>query len=164
LVAVALASTQLGLCKYPCIAVCTTLLTKSFNRNDFGIRCVIAPSFAEIFCNNTMQNGMLPLPLSAEDCKDLATDAEAGVRIAVDLEKQEVRREGKPPITFSVDPFRRHCLINGLDDIGLTLQRDEAIASFEQKRSALWSWLDGFGYQGQKIPIASTKTSKKTEW
>lgn len=134
------------------------------NRNDFGIRCVIAPSFADIFRNNTMQNGMLPLPLSEEDCKDLATDAEAGMEIEVDLEKQEVRRSGKPAITFSIDPFRRHCLVNGLDDIGLTLQREEAIASFEEKRSALWSWLDGFGYQGQKIPVAGIKTGKKMEW
>ncbi|KAG1755895.1 aconitase family-domain-containing protein [Suillus lakei] len=132
--------------------------------NDFGIRCVIAPSFADIFRNNTMQNGMLPLPLSEEDCKDLAADAEAGVEIEVDLEKQEVRRSGKPAITFSVDPFRRHCLVNGLDDIGLTLQREEAISSFEEKRSALWSWLDGFGYQGQKIPVAGIKTGKKMEW
>ncbi|KAG2751472.1 hypothetical protein P692DRAFT_20830718 [Suillus brevipes Sb2] len=132
--------------------------------NDFGIRCVIAPSFADIFRNNTMQNGMLPLPLSEKDCKDLATDAEAGMEIEVDLEKQEVRRSGKPAITFSVDPFRRHCLVNGLDDIGLTLQREEAIASFEEKRSALWSWLDGFGYQGQKIPVAGIKTGKKMEW
>lgn len=135
-----------------------------FNRNDFGIRCVIAPSFADIFRNNTMQNGMLPLPLSEEDCKDLATDAEAGMEIEVDLEKQEVRRSGKPAITFSIDPFRRHCLVNGLDDVGLTLQREEAIASFEEKRSALWSWLDGFGYQGQKIPVAGIKTGKKMEW
>jgi len=142
----------------------TTLLTKLFDRNDFGIRCVIAPSFGEIFRNNTMQNGMLPLPLSVEDCKDLAADAEAGVEIAVDLEKQEVRRDGKPAITFSIDPFRQHCLVNGLDDIGLTLQKEEAIASFEQKRSALWSWLDGFGYQGQKIPVANTKLGKKMEW
>jgi len=149
---------------YVSLLYVVTLLTKSFDRNDFGIRCVIAPSFAEIFRNNTMQNGMLPLPLSAEDCKDLAADAEAGVEIEVDLEKQEVRRDGKPAITFSIDPFRQHCLTNGLDDIGLTLQRDEAIVSFEQKRSALWSWLDGFGYQGQKIPVASTKTGKKMEW
>lgn len=134
------------------------------NRNDFGIRCVIAPSFADIFRNNTMQNGMLPLLLSEEDCKDLATDAEAGMEIEVDLEKQEVRRSGKPAITFSIDSFRRHCLVNGLDDIGLTLQREEAIVSFEEKRSALWSWLDGFGYQGQKIPVAGIKTGKKMEW
>ncbi|KAG1907396.1 aconitase family-domain-containing protein [Suillus fuscotomentosus] len=132
--------------------------------NDFGIRCVIAPSFADIFRNNTMQNGMLPLPLSEEDCKDLAADAEAGMEIEVDLEKQEVRRSGKPAITFSIDPFRQHCLVNGLDDIGLTLQREEAITSFEEKRSTLWSWLDGFGYQGQKISVAGIKTGKKMEW
>jgi 3-isopropylmalate dehydratase len=134
-------------------------------RNDFGIRCIIAPSFGEIFRSNAMQNGMLPLQLSPEECKDLAADAEAGVKVEVDLEKQEVRRDnGKPAITFTVDPFRRHCLLNGLDDIALTLQKENAIVVFEQRRTAVWPWLDGFGYEGNKIPIVPTKTSKKTEW
>ncbi|KIJ19918.1 3-isopropylmalate dehydratase [Paxillus involutus ATCC 200175] len=137
----------------------------AWSLNDFGIRCIIAPSFGEIFRSNAMQNGMLPLQLSPEECKDLAADAEAGVKVEVDLEKQEVRRDnGKPAITFTVDPFRRHCLLNGLDDIALTLQKENAIVVFEQRRTAVWPWLDGFGYEGNKIPIVPTKTSKKTEW
>ncbi|KAH7903042.1 aconitase family-domain-containing protein [Hygrophoropsis aurantiaca] len=136
----------------------------AWSLNDFGIRCVIAPSFAEIFRNNSMQNGMLPLPLPVEDCKSLAADAEQGVEIEVDLEKQEVRRSnGKPAISFSVDPFRRHCLLNGLDDIALTLQKEESISTFEVRRSAVWPWLDGFGYKG-KIPVAPVKQEKKVEW
>lgn len=112
-----------------------------------------------------MQNGMLPLQLPQAECKELAADAEAGVELEVDLEKQEVRREnGKPAIRFTVDPFRRHCLLNGLDDIALTLQKEEAIAAFEQRRTTVWPWLDGFGYKGKKIPVAPVKTSKKTEW
>ncbi|KAN0127084.1 Aconitase family (aconitate hydratase) domain containing protein [Lactarius tabidus] len=125
--------------------------------NDFGIRCIIAPSFADIFCNNTMQNGMLPVALPAEECRALAEDAEAGLELEVDLEKQEVRRQnGKPAIPFTTDPFRRHCLLNGLDDIALTLQKAGAVEKFEQRRSELWPWLDGFGYKGKKIPLRGT--------
>lgn len=134
-------------------------------RNDFGIRCVIAPSFADIFRNNSMQNGMLPVILPKEDCQALAEDAEAGLELEVDLEKEEVRRpNGKAPIPFSTDPFRRHCLLNGLDDIALTLQRGSSIAEFEQRRSELWPWLDGFGYKGGKIPVSAAKRPKKMDW
>ena len=74
-----------------------------------------------------MQNGMLPVALSQEECAELAKDAEAGLELEVDLEKEEVRRaNGQPPIPFSTDPFRRHCLLNGLDDIALTMQRNQA--------------------------------------
>ncbi|KAJ7904309.1 hypothetical protein B0H14DRAFT_3079207 [Mycena olivaceomarginata] len=98
--------------------------------DNFGIRCVIAPSFADIFKNNAMQNGMLPVTLPEADCRTLAEDAEAGLELEVDLEKQEVRRpNGKAPIPFTTDPFRRHCLLNGLDDIALTMQRGAAIAA-----------------------------------
>ncbi|KAF9008867.1 aconitase family-domain-containing protein [Cyathus striatus] len=132
--------------------------------NDFGIRCIIAPSFAEIFRNNSMQNGMLPVTLSVEECQTLAEDAEAGLELEVDLEKQEIRRpNGKPTIPFTTDPFRRHCLLNGLDDIALTMQRAKSIETFEQRRSELWPWLNGFGYQG-KIPVGSAKSNKKTDW
>jgi 3-isopropylmalate dehydratase len=125
--------------------------------NDFGIRCIIAPSFADIFSNNTMQNGMLPVALPAEECRALAEDAEAGLELEVDLEKQEVRRQnGKPAIPFTTDPFRRHCLLNGLDDIALTLQKAGSVEKFEQRRSELWPWLDGFGYKGKKIPLRGT--------
>ncbi|KAG7097160.1 hypothetical protein E1B28_004537 [Marasmius oreades] len=134
---------------------------------DFGIRCVIAPSFADIFRNNSMQNGMLPVALSQEECQTLAADAEAGEELEVDLEKQEVRRaSGKPAISFTTDPFRRDCLLNGLDDIALTMQKLMSIESFEQRRSTTWPWLDGFGYvkKGGKIPVAPTQSSKKVDW
>ncbi|KIY63479.1 hypothetical protein CYLTODRAFT_382240 [Cylindrobasidium torrendii FP15055 ss-10] len=132
--------------------------------NDFGIRCVIAPSFADIFRNNSMQNGMLPVILPQEECRALAEDAEAGLELEVDLEKEEVRRpNGKPAIKFTTDPFRRHCLLNGLDDIALTLQRGASIEEFETRRSDVWPWLDGFGYQG-KIPVPAARAPKKMDW
>jgi len=95
---------------------------------------------------------------------ELAKDAEAGLELEVDLEKEEIRRaNGQPPIAFSTDRFRRHCLLNGLDDIALTMQRNQAIGVFETKRTELWPWLDGLGYEG-KIPIVSVRKGKKTEW
>ncbi|KAG5648673.1 hypothetical protein DXG03_000019 [Asterophora parasitica] len=134
------------------------------HRNDFGIRCIIAPSFADIFRNNSMQNGMLPVTLPEEDCRALAEDAEAGLELEVDLEKQEVRRpNGKAPIPFVTDVFRRHCLLNGLDDIALTMQRGTSIEEFEQRRSQQWPWLDGFGYKGSKIPATRQRASKKMD-
>ena len=111
-----------------------------------------------------MQNGMLPVTLPKDVCKELTEDAEAGLELEVDLEKQEVRRaNGKPAIPFTVDPFRRHCLLNGLDDIALTLQKAAAIEEFEARRSETWPWLDGFGYKG-KIPVSVNKQAKKMEW
>jgi len=133
--------------------------------NDFGIRCIIAPSFAEIFRTNTLQNGMLPVALLPDECKLLYDDAMACKQLEVDLEKQEVRREAGDPIKFSVDPFRRHCLLNGLDDIGLTMQKNAAINAFEQRRSDAWPWLDGFAYvQGRKIPASVAKVGQKFDW
>ncbi|KAF5393821.1 hypothetical protein D9757_000197 [Collybiopsis confluens] len=132
---------------------------------DFGIRCVIAPSFADIFSNNSMQNGMLPVALPQEDCNALAEDAEAGLDLEVDLEKQEIRRSnGKPSVSFTTDSFRRHCLLNGLDDIALTLQDADSIGSFEHRRSEVWPWLDGFGYKPGKIPVAAKRSVKKMDW
>ena len=97
-------------------------------------------------------------------CKELAADAEEDVVFEVDLDKQEVRRgNGKPVIHFTVDPFRRHCLLNGLDDIALTLEKENEITRFEERRSTVWPWLDGFGYKG-KIAIVPAKTNKGTEW
>lgn len=94
----------------------------------------------------------------------MAEDAEAGLELEVDLEKEEIRRSnGGAPIKFTTDPFRRHCLLNGLDDIALTMQKAPAIEAFEEKRTAVWPWLDGFGYQGHKIPVA-VKQGKKTDW
>jgi 3-isopropylmalate dehydratase len=110
-----------------------------------------------------MQNGMLPVALPKDVCRELAAEAEEGLELAVDLEKQEVRRaSGKPAVPFTVDPFRRHCLLNGLDDIALTLQKAAAIEAFERRRSEAWPWLDGFGYKG-KIPLNVAKQSKM-EW
>jgi len=131
--------------------------------NDFGIRCIIAPSFAEIFKTNAMQNGMLPVVLSPDECKVLYDDAMACKRLEVELEKEEVRRESGEAIKFTTDAFRRHCLLNGLDDIGLTLQKGDAVTAFEQRRSETWPWLDGFGYvKGCKIP-ATGITKKGSE-
>ncbi|XAO23832.1 3-isopropylmalate dehydratase, large subunit [Cryptococcus bacillisporus CA1280] len=136
--------------------------------NDFGIRCVMAPSFGDIFKTNCFKNGMLPLQLPQADLDALYEDASAGLEIAVDLENQVVvRPNGKPSIPFSVDPFRRHCLINGLDDIGLTLVHRDEIEKFEEKRTAVWPWLDGVGYakKGQKvIAVPARKGVKKTDW
>ena len=161
----ALANMHLGVCEYFPPSIVTTMFT--VYRNDFGIRCVIAPSFAEIFRNNSMQNGMLPVAIFQDQCYELAKDAELGLDLEVDLEKQEIRRaNGKSPIPFVVDPFRRHCLLNGLDDIALTLQREASIEEFEQRRTEMWPWLNGFGYKGNKVPVAPIKssTAKKTDW
>ena len=126
---------------------------------------MIAPSFAEIFKTNAMQNGMVPIALSAEECADLADTGRAGLEIEVDLDKLEVRRDGKPPIPFHIDAFRRHCLLNGLDDIGLTLQKADVIDEFERRRSETWPWLDGFGYvKGGRIPVKPVRQGKKLEW
>jgi len=110
--------------------------------NDFGIRCVIAPSFADIFHGNSFKNGMCPVVLPREQVQQLlarATDY-PDQPMTVDLEKQEVRA-GNLVFPFTVDPFRRHCLLNGLDDIGLTLQHEGDISSFEQARSTMQPWL-----------------------
>ncbi len=133
-------------------------------RKDFGILCIIAPSFADIFENNSMQNGMLPVAISQEQCIELAKDAAAGLELEVDLEKEEIRRSnGQPPFPFATDPFRRHCLLNGLDDIALTLQRSSSIDVFEKRRTELWPWLDGLGYDG-KIYVRPTRTIKRSDW
>lgn len=136
--------------------------------NDFGIRCVMAPSFGDIFKNNCFKNGMLPLELPQEALEVIYADASEGKEIAVDLENECVVRPNGEKIPFKIDSFRRHCLINGLDDIGLTLQHREAIEAFEDKRTAVWPWLDGVGYakKGGKVvavPVGGA-TKKKFEW
>ena len=108
---------------------------------------------------------MLPIVLPKDVCRELGAEAEAGAELEVDLEKQEVRRaSGKPACAFAVDPFRRHCLLNGLDDIALTLQRGTQIEDFEARRSQVWPWLDGFGYKGKKIPLTAPKAANKMDW
>ena len=116
------------------------------DRKDFGIRCIIAPSYGDIFKNNSMKNGMLPIALPLEQCKQLYEFAVKEQELEVDLEKQEVRMSDGSSIAFTVDAFARHCLLNGLDDIGITLQKADSISKFEAKRSAVWPWLDGVGY------------------
>jgi len=110
---------------------------------DFGIRCVIAPDFADIFHNNSFKNGILPVRLPREVCEKLMEDAKLGdnARLTVDLERQVVVRPNGEEIPFEVDPFRRHCLLNGLDDIGQTLQHKPAIDDFEAKQRAAQPWL-----------------------
>ena len=110
---------------------------------DFGIRCVIAPSFADIFYNNCFKNGILPIALPQSEVDKLMDDAERGENavISVDLEKQEIRGPDGGCIKFDIDPFRKHCLLNGLDDIGLTLEKAAAIDGFEAKNRTAQPWL-----------------------
>ena len=112
---------------------------------DFGIRCVIAPDFADIFFNNSFKNGILPIRLPRELCDALMEDAKLGAnaRITVDLARQVVVRPNGEEIPFDVDPLRKHRLLNGLDDIGETMQRSAVIESFEQKQRAAQPWLFG---------------------
>ena len=112
---------------------------------DFGIRCVIAPDFADIFFNNSFKNGILPIKLPREICDMLMEDARMGAnsRITVDLARQVVVRPNGEEIPFEVDPLRRHRLLNGLDDIGETMQRASVIEGFEQKQRAAQPWLYG---------------------
>lgn len=115
---------------------------------DFGIKAIIAPSFADIFYNNTFKNGMLPIIIdNADTLAKIAAEADAQKEIEVDLVKQEVRSEsGEVLAKFDVDEWRKECLVNGLDDIGITLKMEDKIVSFEQRRTREWPWLDGQGY------------------
>ncbi|WP_227285824.1 3-isopropylmalate dehydratase small subunit [Boseongicola sp. H5] len=110
---------------------------------DFGIRCVIAPSFADIFFNNCFKNGILPIALPQEQVDVLMKDAEKGsnARMIVDLEAQTVTSSDGEVFAFEVDAHKRHCLLNGLDDIGLTMEKSDAIASFEQRARAERPWV-----------------------
>ena len=110
---------------------------------DFGIRCVIAPSFADIFYNNCFKNGILPIVLPKEDVAKLLDDAERGANavITIDLEKQEITGPDGGRLSFQIDPFRKHCLLNGLDDIGLTLQKGAEIDGYEARQRAAQPWL-----------------------
>ncbi|MFI0473949.1 3-isopropylmalate dehydratase small subunit [Halomonas sp. HMF6819] len=110
---------------------------------DFGFRVVIAPSFADIFYNNAFKNGILLITLPEEQVEQLFQEVEAqeGYRLDVDLENQRVTTPGGDTFTFDVDAFRKHCLLNGLDDIGITLQDEDAIRAFEQKHKAARPWL-----------------------
>ena len=109
---------------------------------DFGIRCVISTSFADIFYNNCFKNGILPIVMPPEVVKVLMADAQRGAnaRMSVDLQTQTVTTSDGQVFSFEVDAFRKHCLLNGLDDIGLTLEKAAAIDTFEERNAALHPW------------------------
>ena len=110
---------------------------------DFGIRCIIAENFADIFYNNCFKNGILPIKLPADQVALLMDDASRGANatITIDLEAQEIKGPDGGLISFDIDPFQKHCLLEGLDDIGLTLQKSAAIEKFEQRTSSNRPWL-----------------------
>lgn len=121
--------------------------------NEYGFRTVIAPSFADIFYNNCFKNGMLPVILSEKDVDELFNEcfANVGYQLTVDLENQKVISPSGKEYSFEVDAFRKHCLLNGLDDIGLTLQHADDIKAFEEKAKADRPWV--FKELGDKQPI-----------
>lgn len=110
---------------------------------DMGFRCIIAPSFADIFYNNSFKNGILPIALPQDQVNELMKSAkeEPEALIEVDLEKQTITRGNHFSFSFDVDPFRKHCLLNGLDDIGLTLEKKPAIDAFEAELTQQRSWV-----------------------
>ena len=110
---------------------------------DFGIKCVISTSFADIFYNNCFKNGILPIVVNKQQLDQLMDDAENGANAVLDvnLEAQEIIRPSGEKVTFEIDEFRKHCLINGLDDIGLTMEKEENIDNFEKRRAAEQPWV-----------------------
>jgi 3-isopropylmalate dehydratase len=124
--------------------------------NGFGIRCIISTSFADIFNNNCYKNGMLPVVLPFDQVEELMNDAKAKKDIEVDLVSQQVIRACGTKYPFEVDPFKKHCLLNGLDDIGLTMQKLGEVRAFEAERSKLYPWLDGATTRVPRLfPVAS---------
>ena len=119
---------------------------------DFGIKCIIAPSYADIFFNNTFKNGMLPVVIDDKSAMaKIIKEAKAGREIEVDLVNQSIKdTSGEELARFDVEEFRKHCLINGLDDIGLTMQLEDHIKRYENRRTADTPWLDGSGYLKRK--------------
>jgi len=111
--------------------------------DQFGIRCVIAPSFADIFKNNAFKSGLLPVELPESEIDELFERITAGeaLQLRVDLQEEKVWLDENRSVSFTVDPFRRSCLLQGLDDIGITLQREDAISQFEAKHKATQPWL-----------------------
>ncbi|MPZ55635.1 MAG: 3-isopropylmalate dehydratase small subunit [Rhizobiales bacterium] len=109
---------------------------------DFGIRCVISTSFGDIFYNNCFKNGVLPIRVSKEDLEKLFDDAERGANatLSIDLESQEIRGPDGGVVKFDIDPHRKRCLLEGLDDIGLTMEKETKIEGFEQKAAAARPW------------------------
>ena len=119
---------------------------------DYGFRCVIAPSFADIFFNNCFKNGVLPIVLPEDVVDRLFREVEAneGYRLTIDLERQTVTTPSGEQFPFEIDPFRKHCLLEGLDDIGLTLQHADEIRAYEERRRKEAPWL----FQGLGKPAA----------
>src|SRR5690348_2646856 len=117
---------------------------------DFGISCVIAPSFADIFYNNCFKNGILPIALPQETVDQLMEDAQKGANavLTIDLESQTISRPDGEKVHFDLDPFRKHCLLNGLDDIGLTEEKNADIGSYEQKARLSRPWQFGMTQKG----------------
>tara|TARA_B100000686_G_C16457938_1_gene795572 strand:- start:34 stop:651 length:618 start_codon:yes stop_codon:yes gene_type:complete len=110
---------------------------------DFGIRCIISTSFADIFYNNCFKNGILPIKVTAEELGLLMGHADRGANatLTIDLENQVIQGPDEGDIAFEIDEFKRHCLLNGLDDVGLTMQMDEKIDTFEEKQKTGQPWL-----------------------
>jgi len=110
---------------------------------DFGIRCVISTSFADIFYNNCFKNGILPIKVSKDDLDKLMDDAERGANatLTVDLEAQTISGPDGGTVSFEIDAFKKHCLLNGLDDVGLTMQKADKIDAYEDKQRASQPWL-----------------------
>jgi len=111
---------------------------------DFGIKCVIAPSFADIFYNNCFKNGILPIKLPKEDWEKVMDDAKRGANatLTVDLENQIITGPDGGEVHFEIDPFKKKCLLEGLDDVGLTMQNGDKIDSFEEEKNASQAWLN----------------------
>ena len=110
---------------------------------DFGITCVIAPSFADIFYNNCFKNGILPITLPPDDMKKIMDDAQRGANatLTIDLENQTIKGPDGGEITFEIDEFKKHCLLNGLDDIALTMEHEDKIGAFEDGQKTIQPWL-----------------------
>ncbi|KAL8679902.1 MAG: hypothetical protein Q9186_003872 [Xanthomendoza sp. 1 TL-2023] len=142
---------------------------------DFGITCIVAPSYADIFFNNTFKNGMLPIAIPDQPTlKRIAEEARAGREIEVDLVNQRINdASGQKLAEFEVEEFRKHCLVNGLDDIGLTMQMADKIKKFEDRRTLDTPWLDGSGYlkkenrygpvQVEAVPVPTTNRGEEIE-
>ena len=113
--------------------------------DDYGFRCIIAPSYADIFYNNCFKNGLLPVVLTADQVDQLFDQlyAEEAYQLTVDLQQQQVIKPDGEIFSFEIDTFRQHCLLNGLDEIGLTLQDSDAIRNYEQQRRQQAPWLFG---------------------
>ena len=110
---------------------------------DFGFKAIIAPTFADIFYNNCFKNGLLPIVLSEDNVEALfrAVEGKEGFRITIDLEQQQVIPENGEPLPFEIDEFRKHCLLNGLDEIGLTLNEADTIRAYEARRAEREPWI-----------------------